>query len=320
MGIGTSAPTATFHTVSTGNAGVFQRDNASVYSGANISASFATINGNTTTSNASGIAFQTDDGSGTLKSGIQIGGVFTSRAGNNVTADYIVNTSNAGTMATKMIVKGDGNVGIGTSTPVQLLEVNGDVKITGDDLFMNTNTAGALLVADGTNYNPKVVKQEKVLPVQSAKLTGAFVTASAAIDAGDGNWRLLFDDSTTESAVWQFRMPSNYSAGLTAKLGYSMTSATADKVDLEVEVMAVTDGDAADIGSASFATLNEVSGGTTVPGTAGYLDEVSIALSNADSVAAGDLVYIRVNRDHDDADDTATGDLELVYLVIEWTM
>jgi len=35
--------------------------------------------------------------------------------------------------------------------------VTGDLTITGDDLTMATNTAGALLIADGTNFNPTVV-------------------------------------------------------------------------------------------------------------------------------------------------------------------
>jgi len=158
-----------------------------------------------------------------------------------------------------------------------------------------------------------------ILPVQSAKLTGDFITNPAGINGGNNGWSLDFDASQTESAVWQFRMPANYASDLTAKLQYTMASATADKVDLEVEIMAVSDGDAADVDTASFDSVNEVAGGTTVPGTAGYLDEISITCSNDDSVAAGDLVIVRVNRDHDDGDDTATGDLELRAFSLEYT-
>ena len=35
--------------------------------------------------------------------------------------------------------------------------VGGDLTVSGDDLFMGTNTAGMLLVADGTNFNPTAV-------------------------------------------------------------------------------------------------------------------------------------------------------------------
>lgn len=158
-----------------------------------------------------------------------------------------------------------------------------------------------------------------ILPIQAAKISGAFITNPMRINGGTNAWSLLASATQTESAFWQFRMLQNYASGLVAKLQYSMASATADKVDMEVEVMATSDGDAADVDTASFDSVNEVSGGKTVPGTAGYLDEISIALANADSVAAGDLVYIRLNRDHDDADDTATGDLELRAFSLEYT-
>ena len=59
-------------------------------------------------------------------------------------------------------------IGIGTATPgtdIMLrvqgdscytgdLKIGGDVCIGGDDLFMNTNTSGHMLIADGTNFNP----------------------------------------------------------------------------------------------------------------------------------------------------------------------
>lgn len=156
-----------------------------------------------------------------------------------------------------------------------------------------------------------------ILPVQSAKISGAFITAGAQIDGGDGAWKLLFDASSTESGLWMFRLPSNYASAPVAKIQYAMASATADKVDLEVEVMAVADGE--DIDTASFDSVNEVAGGTTVPGTAGFVDSISISLANADSMAAGELIVLRINRDHDDGDDTATGDLELLSVTLEYT-
>jgi hypothetical protein len=39
----------------------------------------------------------------------------------------------------------------------------GDLTITGDDLFMGTNTSGFILVADGTNYNPVAVSGDVTL-------------------------------------------------------------------------------------------------------------------------------------------------------------
>lgn len=161
--------------------------------------------------------------------------------------------------------------------------------------------------------------------VQSAKITGAYVTATisgadtaagASIDAGDGNWRLLFDDTTDEAAIWQFRIPPDYNGTPVAKIGYSMVSATASEVDWEVAVMCTSDGDSADVGTASFAAA--ATGSATVPGTVGYLDEVSITVTD-DSCVAGDLMSIYVSTDANDATlDDATGDRELVYFQLEY--
>ena len=46
---------------------------------------------------------------------------------------------------------------IGNSNTAADLKVSGDLTITGDDLFMATNTLGTVLVGDGTNFNPVVM-------------------------------------------------------------------------------------------------------------------------------------------------------------------
>jgi hypothetical protein len=51
-------------------------------------------------------------------------------------------------------------------------------------------------------------------------------------------------------------------------------------------------------------------GSESVPGTPGYLGQVSITLTNNDSLAAGDYFRLSLSRDADDGtNDTATGDL-----------
>ena len=45
----------------------------------------------------------------------------------------------------------------GTLTVSGNATISGDLTIGGDDLFMNTNTSGAALIADGTNFNPVVI-------------------------------------------------------------------------------------------------------------------------------------------------------------------
>lgn len=119
---------------------------------------------------------------------------------------------------------------------------------------------------------------------------------------------LAYDAATQETAQWTGIAAQGFTGTVTAVITYMMASATANLVDFEVSLEAVTDGDATDLDAGdSFDTVN--SGNATVPATAGYIDQLSITLTNADSIAAGDYFRLRVARDADDAtNDTATGD------------
>jgi hypothetical protein len=82
--------------------------------------------------------------------------------------------------------------------------------------------------------------------------------------------------------------------------------------------MAVTPGDAADINTESYDTVNNCDD-ATVPGTAGFLDQISCTLTNKDSVAAGDYAKIKLCRAVADSADTATGDMEVVGAELSYT-
>jgi hypothetical protein len=120
---------------------------------------------------------------------------------------------------------------------------------------------------------------------------------------------LAFDASTAETCYWSFKAPQGLSGTLTLVVQYKMASATTGKVDFEVAVEAVSDGDALDLdATSSFATANTITA-PTVPGTAGYIDEFTCTLTNNDSIAQGDYVRISLKRDAADAtNDTAAGD------------
>jgi len=57
------------------------------------------------------------------------------------------------------------------------MTVTGDLTISGDDLVMATNTAGHLLVGDGTNYNPVAVSGDVTLAS-----SGAITIANGAVE------------------------------------------------------------------------------------------------------------------------------------------
>lgn len=119
---------------------------------------------------------------------------------------------------------------------------------------------------------------------------------------------LAFDDTTVETCQWTVVAPQGLTGTMTAVVTYIMASATSGTVEFEVSVEAVTDGDATDLDAGdSFDSVN--TGTETVPATAGYMSQISVTLTNQDSVAAGDYVRIKLSRDSDDGtNDTATGD------------
>lgn len=125
----------------------------------------------------------------------------------------------------------------------------------------------------------------------------------------------LFDDTTDEHIMFTFLMPDNYASAPVVDVYYKAASATSGTAAFGAAIMAVTDGDSQDVDADAFDTANV--GTATVPGTAGHLDAISIALSNADSVAANDYVNLVVLRDV--SGDSVTGDLEVVLVVLRYT-
>ena len=137
----------------------------------------------------------------------------------------------------------------------------------------------------------------------------------AVLDFSGGRPKLLFDDTTPESRIWQFRMPTGYVGSGVLKIQYSMASATSNDVELGAKLMAVTPGDSQDMDADSYDTENTA--GQAAAGTAGYMKEVSITLTNADSVAAGDYCAISLRRTCA-ASPKATGDAEVWNVSFEY--
>lgn len=130
--------------------------------------------------------------------------------------------------------------------------------------------------------------------------------------------KLLFDASTQEHCGWSFRLPGDYSSAASFTFQFMMASATSGKIAAGIYILAVTTGDATDIDAATVSTVNN-SGGTTVGGTAGYMLDVTTALANFNSGAAGDYIFLVFARLPADANDTATGDMEVISASFTYT-
>ena len=74
--------------------------------------------------------------------------------------------------------------------------ITGDLTITGDDLFMNTNTAGHILVGDDTNYNPVAISGDVTL-----SSSGAVTIANDAVESGMLNDNVISGQTEISSGL-----------------------------------------------------------------------------------------------------------------------
>lgn len=109
---------------------------------------------------------------------------------------------------------------------------------------------------------------------------------------------LAFDGAADEACYWTGIAPQGLTGAITVVITYAAASATTGTVRFEALLEALTAADAVDTDAAtSFDTTN--SNGGTVPSTAGYIGQISITMTNADSIAAADYFRLQVRRDPD---------------------
>jgi len=118
---------------------------------------------------------------------------------------------------------------------------------------------------------------------------------------------LAFDTTTSETCYWTIVAPQGLTGALSAIIHFFGNAAGTAGVAFDVAVEAITPGDAVDLDSAtSFDTVN--GGNAATLATQGHQTSVSITLTNADGIAAGDYVRISLARDVADANDTFAAD------------
>lgn len=121
---------------------------------------------------------------------------------------------------------------------------------------------------------------------------------------------VAFNDTTAQSAFWRFVALAYGSGNITCEvIWYADTSTTsAHGVTWQVSLAAITAGtDTTNVETKAFATAQT---GTTDLGStdAQKLISTSVAISNLDSVAAGDECWLKVTRLVSDGSDDLTGD------------
>ena len=94
-----------------------------------------------------------------------------------------------------------GTTAIGTSTAFSMdssgnVAITGDLTVTGDDITMGTNTSGAALIADGTNFNPVVVSGDATIATN-----GALTIASTAVEGSMLNNNVISGQTALTSGL-----------------------------------------------------------------------------------------------------------------------
>lgn len=123
---------------------------------------------------------------------------------------------------------------------------------------------------------------------------------------------LAFDAAADEFAYWKFKAINYASGNLTLDLEWYADTASSGDVIWDACIAAITPNtDSQDVETKAFATINSVT--DTHLGTTGQrLHLCTITISNLDSLAANDRVWLRISRDANNASDTMTGDAILI--------
>lgn len=148
-------------------------------------------------------------------------------------------------------------------------------------------------------------------PHNAEPKTTTFPAPGISSDASGARPYLAFDAATDEAVYFTFIAPQGLTAPLTAVITYAMASATTGNTVWDATLEAISDGDALDTDASEGLDTANASAATAVPGTAGHIDQISITLTNNDSIAAGDYCRLRIRRTGSSGSDTATGDANL---------
>lgn len=123
---------------------------------------------------------------------------------------------------------------------------------------------------------------------------------------------LAFDAAADEFAFWKFIAQGYGSGNLTLNLLWYADNATSGDVVWDAAIAAITpNSDSQDVETDSLASVNSVIDSHI--GTTGQRVHLcTITISNLDSLAADDLVFLRISRDANNGSDSMANDAILL--------
>lgn len=130
---------------------------------------------------------------------------------------------------------------------------------------------------------------------------------------------LAFDAAAAENAYWKTRALRYGTGNLTLTIDWYADTASTGVVRWIAAIAAVTpDTDSGDIETKALATAQSVD--DTHLGTTGQrLHRASLTITNLDSLAADDVVFVRVGREANHANDTMAGDAIMVLATLAYS-
>lgn len=135
---------------------------------------------------------------------------------------------------------------------------------------------------------------------------------------GPVSW-LAYDAASTETAYWEFTALSYGSGNLTLDIIWGAATATSGVVRWEAAIAAITpETDSQDPETKAYATALTVDD-THLGTTAHRLMRATITISNLDSLAANDEVWVKISRLGGHANDTLTGDAWLHRAILSYS-
>lgn len=130
---------------------------------------------------------------------------------------------------------------------------------------------------------------------------------------------LAFDASTEEACYFRLPAPNYGSGNITVRVHWNSAAQTSGDVKFGASVAAITpDTDSQDVETKAFAaesTTTDSHLGTTAKRIMAF----TIAVSNLDSIAAGDDIWVKLARKAADAADTLTGDCRVLQVDVEYS-
>lgn len=156
------------------------------------------------------------------------------------------------------------------------------------------------------------------LPIGAAMLfasSGAGVPELQAVQTTPatptpGYMAYAFDPAVVENLYYEFVIRNYGSGNLSLALRWS-TAATTGNAVWAAQIAAITAADAGAVSAKAYATANSVT--VAAAGSANILNAATITISNLDSIANGDLVFLRFYRDAASGSDTINSNDCLVY-------